>query len=137
MKKLYEGKVMAQGSDIRDVSGLLDSIRHIGEGDTSASRAFLLESHDVKLWIIAGKLEMVLDSFLVVHDISITKKKESAYDVLYLLEDGLSLHAYQFPPDQLTADTDKFVLSLKLDGIDHRNVEKARTIFEDLRGIPV
>lgn len=137
MKKLYEGKIRAMDLGEEHHSALMEVIRHIGEGDTSASRAFLLERYDVKVWIIGGKLERVLDSHLVSHDIKMEKRKESAYDIEYNLGDGLSLHAYRFPPDQLSPHTDKFVLSLRLDGIDHHNVERARAIFEDLKGIPM
>ena len=137
MKKLYEGKIKAMDMGEDHHNALLDAIRHIGEGDTSASRAFLLEGHDVKVWIIGGKLERVLESHLVSHDLKITKRKESAYDFEYILEDGLSLHACRYPPERLTPHTDKFVLSIRLDGIDHHNVEKAKVIFEDLQGIPM
>ncbi|UCC93399.1 MAG: hypothetical protein JSW25_01660 [Thermoplasmata archaeon] len=137
MKKLYEGKVKAMDMGVTHHNALLESIRHIGEGDTSACRAFLLERHDVKVWIIGGKLERVLESHLVSHDIKITKRKQSAYDFEYLMEEGLSLHAYRYPPEKLNEHTDKFVLSLRLDGIDYHNINKAKAIFEGLQGIPI
>ena len=137
MKKLYEGHVSHPDQPYDgEESTIIDSIRSAGY-DTSASRAFLLESHDVKEWIIAGKLERVLEGFLADHDLPAKKKKASTSDVTYRLDHGLSLRAHQVPREELTVDTDKYVLSIDLRGIDPKNMDEARTIFGDLRGIPV
>lgn len=138
MKKLYEGHVSHPDQPYDgEESTIVDTIRSLGHEDTSASRTFLLESHDVKEWIIAGKLERVLEGFLADHGLRAKKKKASTSDVTYRLDRGLSLRAHQIPREELSADTDKYVLSIDLRGIDPKNMDEARTIFGDLRGIPV
>lgn len=138
MKRLYEGRVSHPGEPYDgEQLGMMDAIRTLGMEDTSASRAFLLEGHDVKEWIITGKLERILDSFLAGHELPNRKHKASTDDLAYKLDHGLTLHAYQVPREELKAHTDKYVLSIELRGIDPRNVDEARRIFGDLRGIPV
>ncbi len=138
MKKLFEGKVSHPDEPFDGeqpgIKGLLLDLAH---DETTASRAFILDEHDVKEWIIAGRLERVLDSFMAGHELPGKKKKKSVSDISYKLGDGLYLRAFQVPPENLSGETEKFVLGLRLEGIDGRNADRARTIFADLRGIPV
>lgn len=138
MKKLFESRVShpdePYDGEEHVIMGLLKDIAH---DETTASRAFILDEHEVKEWIIAGKLERVLDGFMAGHELPGKKKKRSVSDLTYKLGDGLYLRAFQVPPEDLTGETEKYVLGLRLEGIDGRNTDKARTIFEDLRGIPV
>ena len=138
MKKLFETRVSHpdEPHDGEELS-VMDLLKDIAHDETTASRAFILDDHDVKEWIIAGKLERVLDSFMAGHELPGKKKRRSASDISYKLGDGLYLRAFQVPPEDLAGDTRKFVLSLRIEGIDGRNVDFARAIFNDLRGIPV
>jgi hypothetical protein len=138
VKKLFEGKVghPDEPYDGED-AGIREALFTVAHDDTTASRAFMLDEHEVKEWIIAGRLERVLDSFMAGHGIESRKKRTSSSDITYKLDYGLSLRAFQVPPGDLAGKTEKFVLSMRLEGIDARNVDMARTFFADLQGIPV
>jgi hypothetical protein len=138
MKKLFEEKVSHPDEPFDgEQSNLMGLLLDLAHDETTASRAFIMDEHEVKEWIIAGRLERVLDSFLAGHELPNKKKKRSVSDLSYKLGDGLYLRAFQVPPDDISGETEKFVLSLRLEGIDGRNTDRARAIFADLKGIPV
>jgi len=138
VKKLFEGRVSHpdEPHDGEEL-GVVDLFKDLAHDETTASRAFILDDHEVKEWMIAGKLERVLDSFMAGHDLPGRKRRGSAGDLTYRLGRGLSLRAFQVPPEDLSGETGKFVLSLRLEGIDGRNADMARAIFRDLSGIPI
>lgn len=138
MKKLFESSVSHPDEPYDgEKTGIKDLLLDLAHDETTASRAFILDEHEVKEWIIAGRLERVLDSFMAGHELPGKKKKRSVSDISYKLGDGLYLRAFQVPPEDIAGETNKFVLSLRMEGIDGRNADRAREIFTDLRGIPV
>ena len=133
MKRLVQREVVPP-EEARGLSGHLVAL--MGHGST-AGRTFVLEEHDVKEWIIAGKLDRVLEGFLVGHELRSKKVKRSVSDTTYQLDDGLSIRAYQVPREEVHVDTDKFILSLDVQGITAKNLVKAQQIYDDLDGIPI
>lgn len=133
MKRLVQHGVEPP-EEVKGLSGHLGAM--MGHGST-ACRTFVLEEHDVKEWIIAGKLDRVLEGFLAGQELSSKKVKRSTSDTTYELDGGLSLRAYQLPRDELHLDTDKFILSIAVQGITSKNHDKAKRLYDDLDGIPV
>lgn len=96
-----------------------------------------MEPWEVEAWIAGGRLERVLESFLVSHEIQNEKVRTGPNDVRYELDEGLSIHVHQVPGEELTPRTDRYVLSIGLQGIKSHNANRAQTIFYDLAGIPI
>jgi hypothetical protein len=140
IKKLHTDRVLGSGRDDEEETvgkHLLDSVRSMTEAGSTASRTFLMEPWEVEEWIDGGKLERVLDSFLVSRDLDNKKERTSANYMSYELEDGLSIHVRKVPGEELEPTTDRYILSIGLEGIKGHNANRAQDLFYDLEGIPI
>ncbi len=105
--------------------------------DASADRKFILEQHDVERWMDSGKLDQVLEGFCAGHGLRTKKVQREPHDLKYFLADGLAIRAHRVPKEEVPVDTDKYILSVGVQGITKKNYEKAEKLLYDLSGIPI
>ena len=133
MKKLTDDRLVPpEGS-----SGITGRLEAMVAPDMAADRKFILDDHDIEDWMDSGKLDKVLGGFIAGHDLHPKKVEKEPNDLRYFLEDGLIIHAHQVTEDEVQIDTDKYILSVGIDGMTAKNYEKAEKLWYDLSGIPI